>query len=106
MEETTAVIPVMRMSIPSILTQMTVTVTVMLMETTSTPSPSLVTTTTSSRGVIGVGKLLIDTDLIMIFTNFCDIILWKCNENFILMLTLFCMMIAVMLNSFHDHDSM
>ena len=70
MEETTAVIPVMRMSIPSILTQMTVIV--MLMETTSTPSPSLVTTTTSSRGVIGVGKLLIDTDLIMIFTNFCE----------------------------------
>ena len=77
MEETTAVIPVMRMSIPSILTQMTVIV--MLMETTSTPSPSLVTTTTSSRGVIGVGKLLIDMDLIMIFTNFCDIILWKSN---------------------------
>ena len=72
MEETTAVIPVMRMSILSILTQMTLIVTVMLMETTSTPSPSLVTTTASSRGVIGVGKLLIDTDLIMIFTNFCE----------------------------------
>ena len=79
MEETTAAIPVMGMSMLSILTQMTLTMTVMLMETTSTPSPSLVTTTTSSRGVIGVGKLLIDMDLIMIFTNFCDISLWKSN---------------------------